>query len=185
MRYYSIVHSLHSMFSNLDAYLKKNKKSCEVSPKLEPIILPNIHEQQLSTYCFSCNVHKTQGCSNTIRKNGSKIWYVLHNLVESIKTSRINREEFEITCTAILAIIKSMPCKMCAGYSILWYHACIANNVKLHDKIQFMYEVWKHHDDVNNRILIMFPDTVLTQNSWKQYMHKFNVNKITCTYDVK
>jgi hypothetical protein len=176
--------TLHRMLGNLDTHLKKNKKSCEVSPKMEPIILPNIHEQQSSNYCFSCNVRKTQGCSNTIIKNGSKIWYVLHNLVESIKTSRINREEFEITCTAILAILKSMPCKICAGYSISWYHETVANNVKLYDKIHFMYEVWKHHDDVNKRILIMFPDIILTQLSWKQYMQQFNVNKITCTYDV-
>ena len=172
------------MFSQLDTGLKKNKKSCYISSKLEPIILPNINEQPPSNYCLSCNVHKTQGCSNTIRKNGSKIWYVLHNLVESIKTSRINREEFEITCTTILAILKSMPCNMCASYSIGWYHARIANNLKLCDKIQFMYEVWKHHDDVNKRTLSMFPDTILTQISWKQYMQQFNVNKITCTYDV-
>lgn len=172
------------MFSHLDTCLKKNKKSCDVSPKLEPIILPNIHEQSPSNYCFSCNVHKTQGCSNTIKQNGSKIWYVLHNLVESIKTSRINREEFEITCTSILAILKSMPCKMCASYSIVWYHTCIANNVKLYDKIQFMYELWKHHVDVNKRILSMFPDATMRQISWKQYMQQLNVNKITCTYDV-
>ena len=170
---------LHCMFA---AGVKQNKKS-HASPNLEPIILPNIHEQQPSNYCLSCNVPKTQGCSNTIRKNGSRIWYVLHNLVESIKTSRINREEFEITCTTILAILKSIPCKICAGYSILWYHNTIANNVKLYDKIQFMYELWKHHDDVNKRIFSMFPDTIMTQISWKQYMQQFNINKITCTYD--
>jgi hypothetical protein len=71
---------------------------------------------------------------------------------------------------------------MCSGYSILWYHITIANNVKLHDKLHFMYEVWKHHDGVNNRILVMFPDIALTRLSWKQYITQYNINKITCPY---
>ena len=80
------------MFHYLDSPIKNKSNS-------ESVKLPSITTQL--NCCLSCNIHKNHGCSNTIRKNGSKTWYVLHNLIESIPTKRINHEEFENLCITI------------------------------------------------------------------------------------
>lgn len=141
--------------------------------------LPSITTQL--NCCLSCNIHKNHGCSNTIRKNGSKIWYVLHNLIESIPTKIINKEEFEIMCITILSILKSLPCKECADYSIAWYNLSVINNKKLYEKSYFLYELWKHHDDVNKHISIMNPCIIPKRLSWNEYKQQVEINKITCT----
>ena len=82
------------MFNYLDSSIPTKTKT---NPDF--VKLPSITTQL--NCCLSCNIHKNHGCSNTIRKNGSKTWYVLHNLIESIPTKRINHEEFEILCITI------------------------------------------------------------------------------------
>jgi hypothetical protein len=163
-----------------------------ISPVLGPIKLPDIHnnnnrlnrfhnKQQLDNCCVTCNLHKSQGCTNNIKKNGNKIWYVLHNLVESIKTPKITSEQFEILCTTILSIIKSIPCKECASHSILWYNTVIKNNTKLHNRIHFIYEIWKHHDDVTKRLLMINPSIIINRITWNNYKNQIEINKITCS----
>jgi len=157
--------------------------SIKTKGKSEYVKLPSIATQlnnRLS--CESCNIHKHRGCSNTILKNGSKIWYVLHNLIESFPTNRINREEFEILCITIRTIIKSLPCKSCANYSLMWYNIDVVNNTKLCEMSQFIYALWKHHDDVNRRIMIMNPIIVSKRLSWIDYKQQVEINKITCAH---
>ena len=159
------------MFHYLDSSIKTKRN-------LEYVKLPSIATKL--NECSSCNIHKNHGCSNTILKNGSKIWYVLHNLIESIPTKRINREEFEILCITMHAIIKSLPCKLCANYSIMWYNLSVVNNPKLYDRSYFLYELWKHHDDVNKRISMMNPTIISKRLSWTEYKQQVEINKITC-----
>ena len=183
------------------SYLTGSNKNKEVltyklpSPKLSPVLgpvkLPNIHnndtrynrihnKQPLDNCCIVCNIHRSQGCTNTIKKNGNKIWYVLHNLVESIKTPKITSEQFEIMCTTIITIIKSIPCKECASHSILWYNTVIKNNTILYHRIHFIYELWKHHDDVTKRILMINPCIIINRITWNDYKKQIEINKITC-----
>ena len=164
----------------------------KLSPVMSPVKLPDIHNNDtrynrihnkptLDNCCVACNIHKSQGCTNNIKKNGNKIWYVLHNLVESIKTPKITSEHFEMMCTTIITIIKSIPCKECASHSILWYNTVIKNNTKLHNRIHFIYEVWKHHDDVTKRILMINPSIIINRVTWNNYKKQVEINKITCS----
>ena len=130
--------------------------------------------------CVSCNIHRSQGCTNNIKKNGNKIWYVLHNLVESIKHPKMTIEEFEIMCTTIVTIIRSVPCRECAGHSLLWYKSVVKNNTKLHTRIHLIYEVWKHHDDVTKRLLMMNPCIIIKRLTWNEYKKQLEINRITC-----
>lgn len=166
--------------------------SPKLSPVMSPVKLPDIHnndnrynrihnKRPLDNCCVACNVHKIQGCSNTIKKNGNKIWYVLHNLVESIKTPKITSEHFEIMCTTIITIIKSIPCKECASHSILWYNTVVKNNKNLYHRIHFIYEVWKHHDDVTKRILMINPSIIINRVTWNEYKKQIEINQITCS----
>ena len=159
--------------------------SSSLPQKTEYVKLPNIHSKHepVDICCPSCNIHRSQGCSNNIKKNGNKIWYVLHNLVESIKTPILTNDEFEMISITMLTIIKSMPCKECAGHSLLWYNTTVKNNKKLYNKIQFIYELWKHHDDVTKRILIKNPSIIIKRLTWNDYKKQIEIDKITCTHN--
>jgi len=172
------------------------------SPKISPILgpltrqpsfgslkLPDINRYDnrkplpgVVDCCISCNIHRSQGCTNNIKKNGNKIWYVLHNLVESIKHPKLTNEEFEMMCTTIVTIIKSMPCKECSSHSLLWYNSVVKNNTKLQTRIHLIYEVWKHHDDVTKRILMINPSIIIKRLTWNEYKKQIEINKITCSH---
>ena len=62
--------------------------------------------------CSCCRVLASHGCSNTITKNGNKIWYVLHNLVEMMP-DRPTEEDCANMRTTIHTILQSMPCTQC------------------------------------------------------------------------
>jgi len=176
-----------------------------LSPSISPILGPMLTRQpsfgslklpDINSYdkrkplpgvvdcCVSCNIHRTQGCTNNIKKNGNKIWYVLHNLVESIKHPKMTIEDFEIMCTTIVTIIRSIPCRECASHSLLWYNSVVKNNTKLQTRIHLIYEVWKHHDDVTKRILMMNPCIIVKRLTWNEYKKQIEINKITCGHMV-
>jgi len=72
-------------------YLSDSYKKTPIS-LISRTILPDItNKNNINENCLCCKIHKNHGCSNTIGKNGNKIWYVLHNLVESIKTPILHR----------------------------------------------------------------------------------------------
>ena len=73
-----------------------------------------------------------------------------------------------------------MPCKECASHSLLWYNAAVKNNTKLQSRINFIYEVWKHHDDVTKRILMINPCVIIKRLTWNEYKKQIEINKITC-----
>ena len=169
-----------------------------ISPILKPMLmrqssmgsikLPNINiydkrnPQPIVDSCISCNLHRSQGCTNNIKKNGSKIWYVLHNLVESIKTPKLTNEEFERVCTAIVMIIRSVPCRECMSHSLLWYKSVVKNNTKLQSRINLIYELWKHHDDITKEILMAKPNTIIKRLTWNEYKKRLEIDKITCSH---
>ncbi len=43
--------------------------------------------------CSYYKILESQGCTNNIYKNGNKIWYVLHNLVENMSIGILTTEE--------------------------------------------------------------------------------------------
>jgi len=149
-----------------------NRNNSHIITKIKPI----------ADSCISCNLHRSQGCTNNIKKNGSKIWYVLHNLVESIKTPKLTNEDFERVCTAIVMIIRSVPCRECMSHSLLWYKSVVKNNTKLQSRIHLIYELWKHHDDITKEILMAKPNTITKRLTWNEYKKRLEIDKITCSH---
>jgi hypothetical protein len=195
----------HVMFNYvMGSYNHQKKLSYNLqSPELLPILtsstntlkLPDIYNKNgnlnnsyISTKikpvdcCISCNIHLRQGCTNNLKKNGSKIWYVLHNLVESIKTPHLTNEDFERVSTAIVMIIRSVPCRECMSHSLLWYKSVVKNNTKLQTRIHLIYEVWKHHDDITKEILMAKPNTITKRLTWNEYKKRLEIDKITCSH---
>jgi hypothetical protein len=68
--------------------------------------------------CSCCNILMKQGCSNNIQKNGNKIWYVLHNLVENMSSGKLLDKECDTMRLTIRTIISSIPCVECKLHSI-------------------------------------------------------------------
>ena len=79
--------------------------------------------------CGCCNVLATQGCSNTIVKNGNKIWYVLHNLVEMMSEIPSEEECANMRIT-IHTILNSIPCCECKLHSLNWFNERISKIIQ-------------------------------------------------------
>lgn len=169
-------------------YIKRRVNTYNLQPDASlPSIVPihtnhTNHKKQPLDFCVSCFIHRNNACSNNIKKNGNKSWYVLHNLVESIQTPKVTHEEFEILCTTISTIIKSLPCSECAHHSLMWYNTVVKDNVKLHNRIDFIYALWKHHDDVTKRILLISPGTIIRRLTWVEYKKQVEINRINCAH---
>ena len=166
-------------------YTKRKLITYNLQPDASlPSIVPihTNHKKQPLDCCVSCFIHRNNACSNNIKKNGNKVWYVLHNLVESIQTPKVSHEEFEILCTTISTILKSLPCSECARHSLFWYNTVVKDNAKLHNRINFIYAVWKHHDDVTKRITVINPGDVIQRLTWVEYKKQIEINRINCAH---
>jgi hypothetical protein len=172
-----------SLTGSVRPYTKRRLITYNLQPQAQlPSTAPihTNHKKQPLDFCVSCFIHKNNACSNNIRKNGNKVWYVLHNLVESIQTPKLTNEEFEILCTTISTVIKSLPCSECARHSLLWYNTVVKNNANLHNRIDFIYALWKHHDDVTKRIMTIRPGIIIERLTWVEYKKRVEINKINC-----
>ena len=160
------------------AFFNKNKSKII----LQQTILPNIKSysnkilKNNNIKCSYCKILESQSCTNNIHKNGNKIWYVLHNLVECMSIGILTDEECNNTSITILNIIKTLPCKECKMHSLNWHTEKILNNKALNTKELWMYELWYHHDIINKILNIKNSNKL----SWSDYKNQVNINKITC-----
>jgi len=136
--------------------------------------------------CGCCTVLASQGCTNTIAKNGNKVWYVLHNLVEMM-SDKPTEEECSSMRTTLRTIITSMPCTECKLHSLNWFDERISKNNSAHivlDKREnWMYELWHHHDVVNKKVVLLNP-CMNKGISWPEYRKQIEINRITCVNHV-
>jgi len=130
--------------------------------------------------CSCCAVLARQGCSNTIIKNGNKIWYVLHNLVEMMPAdpTELECDNMRITMRTIL---NSIPCTECKLHSLKWFDERISKHnssrIKLYKREEWIYELWHHHDMVNKKVVSLNPHKGI---SWPEYRKQLEINRITC-----
>jgi hypothetical protein len=121
-----------------------------------------------------------QGCSNNIQKNGNKIWYVLHNLVENMSSGKLSDVECDTMRLTIRTIISSIPCVECKLHSISWLNEKLVNNTILDFREKWIYELWRHHDSVNKKVLLLNPFYKLKPLSWVEYKKQIEIDRITC-----
>lgn len=132
--------------------------------------------------CSCCRVLTSHGCSNTITKNGNKIWYVLHNLVEMMP-DRPTEEDCANMRTTIHTILQSMPCIQCKLHSLNWFNERISHNnsghVILDQRDKWIYELWHHHHAVTKMVILINPHANKGL-SWPEYRKQLEINRITC-----
>ena len=131
--------------------------------------------------CNCCELLRNRGCSNTIHKNGHKIWYVLHNLVENMPNDLIvtNDEQHNMLIT-IHVILSSIPCIECKSHSLHWYNDTLIRNKLLHQRNTWIFLLWQHHNNISNKIILKNPYCKMDQLSWIDYKHQIDINRITC-----
>ena len=132
--------------------------------------------------CGCCNVLAAQGCSNTIVKNGNKIWYVLHNLAEMMPDKPTEEDCANMRIT-MHTIIQSIPCTECKLHSLNWFNERISKDnsrrIILDKRDKWIYEVWHHHDAVNEKVVLLNP-RMNKGMSWPEYRRQIEINRITC-----
>lgn len=132
--------------------------------------------------CSCCNILMKQGCSNNIQKNGNKIWYVLHNLVENMSHGTLSDNECDTMRITLRAVILSIPCVECKLHSISWLTEKIGNNAALYSREKWIYALWRHHDSINKKVMVLNPYRKIKPLSWVEYKKQIEINRITCNY---
>ena len=160
----------------------KNKLQRIIAPVIiPPLIIPPIIQVSKKVYnCKCCKILDAQGCTNNIHKNGHKIWYVLHTLVESMSIGQLTYEECSNMSITINNIIKAIPCIECRIHSLIWWNEKKLNNKKLCTKELWMYELWHHHDSISKKYNYINPKYKKMQLSWIDYKNQVLINNITC-----
>ncbi len=126
--------------------------------------------------CSTCQVLTVKGCSDKIHTNGHKIWYVMHSIVENIPCGHVDKINSKRIWETMTMIISSINCSECRINSMNWISTLSPDSGLLPDqKESWMFEVWKHHNDVNNRI-----STMSRAVSWREYIQEYRLKSIIC-----
>ena len=138
--------------------------------------------KEIITSCSCCNILARQGCSNNIQKNGNKIWYVLHNLVENMSDGKLTNVECDNMRSTIRTIVTSIPCIECKIHSLTWINEKLVNNTNFDTREKWIFELWHHHDTINKKVLLLNPYSKLKGISWVEYKKQIDINRITCKW---
>jgi hypothetical protein len=136
--------------------------------------------------CGTCQVLSSQGCQADIHKNGSKLWYVMHTIVENLQGGAMEVNDSSRIWTTLLTIVESIKCPECRTQSNLWLLSISPSSGDLPmRKEDWMFTVWKHHDEANKRVRAggWVSDLKLplsTTLSWAEYLQNFRVKMVTC-----
>jgi hypothetical protein len=131
-------------------------------------------------------VLSTQGCQGDIHKNGHKLWYVMHSIVENLPGGSIHINESSRIWTTMFTIVESIKCQECRTHSNLWLSGISpsSGNLPLR-KEDWMFTVWKHHDEASKRVRaggwVSSAKVPLGATlSWNEYLQNYRVQVVTC-----
>jgi hypothetical protein len=136
--------------------------------------------------CGTCQVLSTQGCQGDIHKNGHKLWYVMHSIVENLPGGSIHINQSSRIWTAMFTIVESIRCQECRTHSNLWLAGISpsSGNLPLR-KEDWMFTLWKHHDEASKRVraggwLSSAKVPLGSTLSWNEYLQNYRVQLVTC-----
>ena len=136
--------------------------------------------------CGTCQVLSTQGCQGDIHKNGHKLWYVMHSIVENLPGGSISANESSRIWTTLFTIVESIKCQECRTHSNLWLSEISPSSGSLPSrKEDWMFTLWKHHDEASKRVRaggwVSKSNVPLgTTLSWNEYLQNYRVQVVTC-----
>ena len=136
--------------------------------------------------CGTCQVLSTQGCQADIHKNGHKLWYIMHAIVENLPGGTIDANDSSRIWTTLLTIVETIKCQECKTHSNLWLLSISPSSGNLPTrKEDWMFTVWKHHDDASKRVraggwVSNLKVPLSPTLSWNEYLQNYRVQVVTC-----
>ena len=136
--------------------------------------------------CGTCQVLSTQGCKSDIHKNGHKLWYVMHSIVENLPGGSMHVNESSRIWTTMFTIVESIKCQECRQHSNLWLSEISPSSGNLPmRKEDWMFTLWKHHDEASKRVRaggwVSSSKVPLGATlSWNEYLQNYRVQLVTC-----
>lgn len=136
--------------------------------------------------CGTCQVLSTQGCKSDIHKNGHKLWYVMHSIVENLAGGSMHINESSRIWTTMFTIVESIKCQECRQHSNLWLSEISPSSGNLPmRKEDWMFTLWKHHDEASKRVRaggwVSSAKVPLGATlSWNEYLQNYRVQLVTC-----
>ncbi len=136
--------------------------------------------------CGTCQVLSTQGCQGDIHKNGHKLWFVMHSIVENLPNGSISINDSSRIWTTLFTIVETIKCQECRTHSNLWMVSISPSSGNLPmRKEDWMFTLWKHHDEANKRVRaggwVSDLKVALSPTlSWAEYIRNYRVTLVTC-----
>ena len=136
--------------------------------------------------CGTCQVLSTQGCQSDIHKNGNKLWYVMHCIVENLSSGPIDITDSARIWATMFTIVETIKCQECKSHSNRWLSEIAPSSGNLPArKEEWMFTVWKHHDDASKRVRaggwVSAQKLPLSAPlSWGEYLQNYRVQVVTC-----
>lgn len=136
--------------------------------------------------CGTCQVLSTQGCNGDIHKNGHKLWYVMHSIVENLPNGSMAANDSSRIWATLFTIVESIKCQECRTHSNLWLVSISPSTGNLPmRKEDWMFTLWKHHDEANKRVRaggwVSDLKVALSPTlSWAEYIQNYRVQLVTC-----
>ena len=127
-----------------------------------------------------------QGCQADIHKNGHKLWYVMHSIVENLPGGPIDIADSARIWATMFTIVESIRCQECKAHSNRWLSEIAPSSGNLPArKEEWMFTLWKHHDDSSKRVRaggwVSAQKLPLSAPvSWGEYVQNYRVQVVTC-----
>lgn len=146
-------------------------------PMLTPIRRPN-YKNGFDRVCSSMKNYGHSGCN--IKVEGGKIWFVMHQIVETLSLNMTLEESLQ-TWLSIYQIINSMQCCDCRLNSLDWLNKISPPYNLPKTKDDWIKEVFNHHNDVTRKVI----DGAGGMSSkklmkWEDYMEEVKKRRATC-----
>lgn len=146
-------------------------------PMLMPIRRRN-YKSGFDRVCSSIKNYCHNGCN--IKVEGGKIWFVMHQIVETLSLN-LSMEESLHTWLTIYQIINSMQCCDCRLYSLDWLNRISPPHNLPKTKDDWVREVFNHHNNVTRKII----DGAGGMSSkklmkWEEYVEEMSRRRASC-----
>lgn len=161
--------------------LKNGNKKNQIIQKIEQDSASS-SDHKSCALCEACSYNKNY--KSIMKLHGSKIWFTMHLIVESIPPEKeMTIKECATIWITLYTIINALPCNKCTTTSLKWLQGIAPPEHSPINREEWMKELWKHHNDVNKALWL--ENTISSSETrgaypWKKYLKDVDEHHMTC-----